>query len=149
MAPDQELFIASKSKSAIERLYAMQEMKVRLHQSAFRARVIGTYETRCAICQLRHRRLLDAAQLTPDNDAESSISITNESALFKIHHLASDGNTVEIISVYVVKISEDVLQEEDGPVLRHGLVEMHNRKLWLPTRIDERPDRNRLATRDK
>ena len=147
MAPDRGLFIAAKSESAIERRYAMHEMKVRLHQPAFRARVISAYETRCAICQLRHGRLLDAAHITPDNDADSSTSVTNGLALCKIHHAAYDVNIIGISSDYVVKVREDVLQEVDGPMLKHGLVEMQNRELWIPPHSSEQPDKDRLAAR--
>ena len=147
MAPDQVLYIAAKSESPIERRYAMQEMKIRLHQPAFRARVISAYETRCAICQLRHGRLLDAAHVTPDSEAESSTSITNGLALCKIHHAAYDVNILGINSDYVIKVREDVLHEIDGPMLKHGLVEMHDREIWLPVKMENRPDKERLATR--
>ncbi len=42
----------------------------RLHQVAFRQRVIRAYADRCALCRLRHLDLLDAARITPDSDAE-------------------------------------------------------------------------------
>ena len=147
MAPDQYLYLAAKSESSIERRYAVREMKVRLHQPAFRARVISAYETRCAICQLRHGRLLDAAHVTPDSEAESSTAITNGLALCKIHHAAYDVNILGINSDYVVKVREDVLHEIDGPMLKHGLVEMHDREIWLPVKAENRPDKERLATR--
>jgi putative restriction endonuclease len=147
MAPDQMLFLAATSESSIERGYAMREMKVRLHQPAFRARVISAYETRCAICQLRHGRLLDAAHITPDSETESSTSVNNGLALCKIHHAAYDADILGINSDYVVKVREDVLHEIDGPILKHGLIEMHDRELWLPSTKDKRPNKERLAAR--
>ena len=147
MAPDPVLFLAATSESAIERRYAMREMKVRLHQPAFRARVISAYETRCAICQLKHGSLLDAAHITPDSDTESSTSVTNGLSLCKIHHAAYDVNIIGINSDYVVKVREDVLEEVDGPMLKHGLVEMHGRELWIPPNSARQPDRERLAQR--
>ena len=147
MAPDQVLYIAAKSESPIERRYAMQEMKVRLHQPAFRARVISAYETRCAVCQLRHGRLLDAAHITPDSASDSSTSVTNGIALCKIHHAAYDVNIIGINSDYVVKVREDVLHEIDGPMLKHGLVEMDGVQIWTPNKDDQKPDKERLANR--
>lgn len=147
MAPDQILYIAAKSESPIERRYAMQEMKVRLHQPAFRARVISAYETRCAVCQLRHGRLLDAAHITPDSASDSSTSVSNGLALCKIHHAAYDVNIIGINSDYVVKVREDVLHEIDGPMLKHGIIEMDGLELWLPLNKDKHPDKERLAAR--
>lgn len=147
MAPDQVLYLAASSESEIERKYALREMKMRLHQPAFRARVISAYETRCAICQLRHGKLLDAAHITPDSSIESTTSVTNGLALCKIHHAAYDVNIIGINADYVVKVREDVLKEIDGPMLKHGLVEMHDRVLWTPAVEQKRPDRNRLAER--
>ena len=125
----------------------MQEMKVRLHQPAFRARVISAYETRCAVCQLRHGRLLDAAHITPDSASDSSTSVTNGIALCKIHHAAYDVNIIGINSDYVVKVREDVLHEIDGPMLKHGLVEMDGVQIWTPNKDDQKPDKERLANR--
>jgi len=147
MAPDQVLYLAAKSESQIERRYAMQEMKVRLHQPAFRARVISAYETRCAVCQLKHGRLLDAAHITPDSATDSSTSVTNGLALCKIHHAAYDVNIIGINADYVVKVREDILHEVDGPMLKHGLVEMDGVELWLPTEASKYPDRERLEKR--
>ena len=147
MAPEEAFWDASKSESELERRYVKREMKVRLHQPAFRARVISAYETRCAICQLRHGRLLDAAHITPDNDESTSTSVTNGLALCKIHHAAYDINIIGINSDYVVKVREDVLREVDGPMLQHGLVEMDGQVLWVPGQKDDQPNRERLATR--
>ena len=147
MAPDQVLFLAATSESSLERRYAMREMKVRLHQPAFRARVISAYETRCAICQLRHGRLLDAAHITPDSNTESSTSVTNGLALCKIHHAAYDIDVLGISADYVVKVRGDVLEEVDGPMLKHGIIDMDGQELWLPSKEDNYPDKARLAAR--
>ena len=48
---------------------------------------------------------------------------------------------------YRVAINRDLLDEVDGPMLRHGLQEMHGRALTLPARVGDRPDRERLAWR--
>ena len=147
MAPDRALSIAASSESEIERRYALREMKTRLHQPAFRARVISAYETRCAVCQLRHGRLLDAAHITPDSEVDSSTSVTNGLALCKIHHAAYDINIIGINADYEVKVREDILQEVDGPMLQHGIIEMDGRELWLPQSKEKQPDRERLRER--
>lgn len=45
-----------------------------------------------------------------------------------------------------VEIRQDLLDEVDGPMLRHGLQDLHGRKLMkLPTRRADRPSRENLA----
>jgi putative restriction endonuclease len=147
IAPDLSLAQASKSESLIERRYAERIMKQRLHQPAFRANVIRAYETKCSICRLAHGRLLDAAHITADSDVNSTTSVNNGLSLCKIHHSAYDINMIGIDADYVVHIRKDILMEKDGPMLEHGIKEMHQVKLWLPKNIKEQPDRERLSAR--
>jgi len=147
IAPDLSLATASRSESLIERRYAERMMKQRLHQPAFRARVISAYETKCAICRLSHGRLLDAAHITPDSDETSSTSVTNGLSLCKIHHTAYDINIVGIDPDYVVHVRPDILSEKDGPMLEHGIKEMDKGKLWVPPAPGEKPDQARLENR--
>jgi putative restriction endonuclease len=147
IAPDLSLALASRSESLIERRYAERIMKQRLHQPAFRARVISAYETKCAICRLGHGRLLDAAHITPDSDETSSTSVTNGLSLCKIHHTAYDINIVGIDADYTVHIRKDILSETDGPMLEHGIKEMNQIKLWIPPVLGHKPDPARLEVR--
>jgi putative restriction endonuclease len=147
IAPDLSLATASRSESTIERRYAERMMKQRLHQPAFRARVISAYKTKCAICSLGHGRLLDAAHITPDSDELSSTSVTNGLSLCKIHHTAYDINIVGIDAEYIVHVREDILAEKDGPMLEHGIKEMDKGKLWVPPSPAEWPDKQRLKER--
>ena len=41
----------------------------------------------------------------------------------------------------------DILAEVDGPMLRHGLQEVHGARLVLPRREEQRPNRDFLAER--
>jgi putative restriction endonuclease len=147
IAPELSLAAASRSESLIERRYAERTMKQRLHQPAFRARVLSAYETKCAICRLGHGRLLDAAHITPDNDETSSTSVTNGLSLCKIHHTAYDIDIVGIDADYTVHIRQDILNETDGPMLEHGIKEMDKIKLWVPHAQGEKPDPARLEER--
>ena len=147
IAPDLSLATASRSESLIERRYAERMMKQRLHQPAFRARVISAYETKCAICRLGHGRLLDAAHLPPDSHENSSTSVTNGLSLCKIHHTAYDINIVGIDPDYTVHVRPDILAEEDGPMLEHGIKEMDKTKLWVPANAGDRPEKSRLENR--
>jgi putative restriction endonuclease len=149
IAPDLVLATASRSESVIERRYAERMMKQRLHQPAFRARIISAYETKCAVCRLGHGRLLDAAHITPDSDETSSTSVTNGLCLCKIHHTAYDINILGIDADYTVHIRQDILSEKDGPMLEHGIKAMDKAKLWVPATPEEKPDPARLEVRFK
>jgi len=130
-----------------ERRYVERRVHARLHQPVFRARVITAYASKCAICSLRHVELLDAAHITPDSAERSSTNVTNGISLCKIHHAAYDQNFLGITPDYEVRIDHNLLNEVDGPMLRHGLQDMHGRRLSLPTRRTEWPNRERLAER--
>lgn len=147
IAPDLALATASKSESPIERRYAERIMKQRLHQPAFRARVLSAYETKCAICKLGHGQLLDAAHITPDSDEQSSTSVTNGICLCKIHHTAYDIKILGINANYTVHIRRDILSETDGPMLEYGIKNMNKTQILLPSDDKQRPDRDRLQQR--
>ena len=144
-------FMPSKSEDVepdLIRKYAVQMSKVRLHQTAFRERVIGAYRCSCAICYLKHRELLDAAHITSDKNETGEPIISNGLSLCKIHHTAYDKNILGISPDYNIHVREDILREIDGPMLRHGLQEMHGHKLeHLPAKQVHRPDRDRLQQR--
>jgi putative restriction endonuclease len=46
-----------------------------------------------------------------------------------------------------VHIKIDLLEERDGPMLRHGLQEMHGSTLSVPQQRIKRPSRENLAER--
>jgi putative restriction endonuclease len=130
-----------------QREYALRLAKQRLHQPAFRTRVLVAYETRCAICELKHGALLDAAHIVPDGHELGTPVVSNGLSLCKIHHAAYDQNMLAVTPDYQVRIALDLLEEIDGPMLKHGLQEMHGRALSLPRRRVDRPDREHLAWR--
>jgi putative restriction endonuclease len=122
-------------------------VKVRLHQRSFRERVLAAYRSQCAICRLRHRELLDAAHIIPDNLPESRPIITNGIALCKLHHAAFDSFMLGVTPDYIIQIREDILNEEDGPVLQYGFKGLHETKLILPPSRNNWPDRKALEWR--
>src|SRR5689334_542497 len=54
----------------IRRRYVTRLVRQRLHQQAFRERVLDAYRQHCAICRLRHEELLEAAHIVADRDPE-------------------------------------------------------------------------------
>ncbi|MEP7762345.1 HNH endonuclease [Sanguibacter sp. 25GB23B1] len=130
-----------------QRAYAVRLARQRLHQPAFRTRVLVAYEVSCAVCQLKHGSLLDAAHIVSDSEEKGVPTVNNGLALCKIHHAAYDQNMLGITPDYVVEIDTELLAEIDGPMLKHGLQEMHGRLISTPQRAADRPDRELLAWR--
>jgi putative restriction endonuclease len=148
VALDNEMRLGFKASTPLEARYAQALVKRRLHQPAFRARVIDAYRVRCAICALRHGSLLDAAHITPDAHDRGIPAVSNGLALCKIHHAAYDSDVLGIRPDYVVQVATDVLMEKDGPMLEHGLQAFHGQSLReIPGRRALRPDRDRLEER--
>ncbi|HXV92924.1 MAG TPA: HNH endonuclease [Pseudonocardia sp.] len=130
------------------RRYILRETRQRLHQPVFRATVLRAYQTRCAVCALRHAELLDAAHIVPDREETGIAAVRNGLALCKIHHAAYDSFVLGIRPDLVVEIRADLLEEIDGPMLEHGLKGRHGQRLMAVPKVRaERPDRDRLEER--
>lgn len=131
---------------ALRRQYAEATVKRRLHQPAFRIRVLSAYNGSCALCQLRHPELLDAAHIKEDRDGGEPV-VPNGVAMCAIHHRAFDADVLGIRPDYVVQIRRDVLSEHDGPTLLHTLQGVHGEKIQLPRQRGARPDPTLLEER--
>jgi putative restriction endonuclease len=130
------------SRSYMERL-----VRQRLHQAEFRGRVMQAYNTQCAVCNLRLGRLLEAAHIIGDKEDGGDPVVTNGLSLCNIHHAAYDADLMGITPGYVIEINYELLEIADGPMLKHGLQEMHRRDLTVPQRPRNRPDPIRLEQR--
>lgn len=130
----------------LQRAYTVASVRQRLHQRTFRERVLAAYRERCAICRLRHRELLDATHIIPDSE-KGEPRVTNGLALCKLHHAAFDKLFLGIRPDYRIVVRRDVLEEEDGPMLRHGLQGIEGTTIQVPQRVEWRPDPNLLDIR--
>jgi putative restriction endonuclease len=147
VAVDESLrFLAGTQVTEDQRRYAERLTKLRLHQPVFRAQVIAAYDRKCAICRLKHVDLLDAGHILNDAAGGQPV-VTNGISLCKIHHAAYDRDILGIRPDYVIEIRADVLLEVDGPMLRHGLQDVHGWNLELPARRADRPDQGGLHLR--
>lgn len=131
----------------LDKKYVARLVKQRVHQPMFRARVLNAYNKKCAVCTLKYPELLDAAHIISDSDERGLPVVTNGMAMCKIHHAAYDQNFLGVSPDYVVHINERLLADRDGPMLQFGLQAMDGKSLELPTRRDDRPDRDHLAER--
>lgn len=132
--------------SETQRRYYLRTVKQRAGQAAFRSQVLAAYRQRCAVCTLHHPELLDAAHIIPDSQGGRPV-VPNGLAMCKIHHAAFDHDLMGIRPDSVVEVRRDVLEERDGPMLRHGIQELHGRALLMPSRKEWRPSVDALETR--
>jgi len=133
--------------TAPEKVYAARMTRQRLHQPVFREQVLHAYQSKCAVCRIRHVELLDAAHIIGDSEQGGDPVVPNGMALCKIHHAAFDRNLLGITPTYEIRIDPELLDEVDGPMLKHGLQEMHGGSIAVPARQSARPDPDRLDIR--
>ena len=128
------------------RRYVTVAYRQRVHQRGFRERVLDAYRQQCAFCRFRHAELLDAAHIEPDADGGEPV-VSNGLALCRLHHAAFDRYFVGVRPDYVVQVRPDLLEEEDGPTLIHGIQSLHGARIAIPRRVGQRPDPNLLEKR--
>jgi hypothetical protein len=73
--------------------------------------------------------------------------VSNGISLCKIHHAAFDSFILGISPDYKLTVREDILHEVDGPMLKHGIQGINNRKIILPRKPAQWPDQARLDYR--
>lgn len=137
----------AEAQEEIRREYVTATVRYRLHQQAFRVRVLEAYRSQCAFCRLRHQELLDAAHIIADASPEGEPVVSNGLALCKLHHAAFDRHFLAVRPDYVIEVRKSVLDEEDGPMLLHGLQELHMTPILVPSARRMRPDPDRLEQR--
>jgi len=93
------------------------------------------------------RELLDASHIIPDNDPRGEPLVSNGLALCKIHHTAFDRHFLGIDPDGIIHIRADLLAESDGPMLQHGLKDMHRERISPPRRLGDRSNQEALAER--
>ncbi len=133
--------------SDIRRSYVTALTRQRLHQRAFRERVLAAYQHQCALCRLKHDELLDAAHIVPDAEPEGEPVVSNGLALCRLHHAAFDRFFVGVRPDYVIEIRPDLLIETDGPTLRHAIQGLHGHRITLPRKREHHPSVALLTTR--
>jgi putative restriction endonuclease len=139
--------VMAEASSEPRRAYITATVQRRLHQVAFRQRVLHAYREMCALCRLRHLELLDAAHITPDADPEGEPHVSNGLALCKLHHAAFDSFFFTVTPEYRVEVRPSILAESDGPMLIVGLQQIHGQPIQLPGQTAQRPEQARLERR--
>jgi putative restriction endonuclease len=96
---------------------------------------------------LRHTELLDAAHILPDGHPRGEPVLPNGLALCRLHHSAFDAHILGIRPDLVIDIRKKVMDEADGPMLRHGLQGFHGQAIHVPRPAELRPSAELLAMR--
>jgi len=130
----------------LRRRYATAAVRVRLHQRAFRERVLNAYRRQCAFCRFKHEEMLDAAHIVPDSHPEGLPEVRNGMALCTLHHTAFDRYFVGVKPDYTIEVRSDLLAESNGPTLA-GLQALHGQRIILPAAKGDRPDTGLLGIR--
>lgn len=132
---------------AARRSYITAAVRVRLHQRAFRERVLEAYRRQCAFCRLRHEELLDAAHIIPDAEPGGEPVVQNGLSLCTLHHAAFDRYFIGLRPDFTIEVREDLRRERDGPTLLHAIQGLHDSQIVLPRRTEYRPARDLLEVR--
>ena len=140
-------FAGVKEDAYARRAYITSTIRKRLHQRSFREKVLDAYRSQCALCRLKHIELLDAAHIIPDTEPEGKPTVDNGLSLCKLHHATFDSFILGVSPDYIIEVRKDVLDEEDGPMLKHGLKGLHKCKIILPKSIELRPRKEFLDWR--
>jgi putative restriction endonuclease len=134
-------------ETSAERRYALREVKQRIHQASFREAVIAAYGGRCALSGLPEPLLLDAAHIIADQEEQLGQPVVpNGLPLSKIHHAAFDAHLIGIDPDFGIHVSKRLLDRKDGPFLE-ALKRLNGGTLYLPDRVKDQPDQERLAIR--
>jgi putative restriction endonuclease len=142
-----EMTMAETDEGAIRRSYVTSLVRRRMHQQTFRERVLRAYREHCAVCQLRHYELLEAAHILPDRHERGEPLVSNGLSLCMLHHAAFDRHILGIRPDLVVEIRDDILEEVDGPMLVHGLQGFQGNRILVPRSELHQPNRDFLAER--
>ena len=109
--------------------------------------IAAAYSGRCALSGLPEPLLLDAAHIVADKDEKlGQPIIPNGIPLSKIHHAAFDAHLIGIDPDYRLHVADRLLVRSDGPMLE-ALKRLKGETIHLPRRVQDRPDRDRLALR--
>lgn len=105
----------------------------------------ATYEISCAVCDLPHAQLLEAAHIIPDAEESGAPEVSNGLALCRVHHTAYDRNLIGIDANHRIHVAERARKLEMDSH-RTGLLAFDAESLThVPRSKRLRPDGDRLS----
>ena len=122
----------------LSKTYGVTSVQRRLYHARFRNAVLRAYRERCAVCGLRLRPLLDAAQVSGQHDPQPSVDVRDGIALCATHFRAFDAHILRYDDQYRVHIAlPDRFTPGEGEMTM--LLAFEGRKLLLPADEEKRP----------
>lgn len=122
------------------RAYAETIVLARLHQAHFRRHVLDVYRSRCCVCILRERPLLDAAHIVDDRLPEGIATIRNGLAMCPTHHRAYDRGILLVHEDYRTEIRQDRLIASEAAATKQMLLDYSGREIHRPRNEADWPD---------
>lgn len=97
-------------------------------------------------CAFQRSQLVEAAHIVGDASGGPPV-VPNGVTLCRLHHAAFDRHLMGIRPDLRIVVREDILDDSDGPMLVHGLQELHGHELHLPRQPLDRPSEEYLERR--
>jgi putative restriction endonuclease len=116
-------------------------VKVRLVQSFFRAAVLTSYESRCAISGIAMPELLTASHIIPWSESvERRADPTNGLCLNALFDRAFDRGFIAVDEANRVIVSKHLAESVDNAKFRCDLLEIEGKPLKMPKRFAPDPE---------
>ena len=77
--------------------------------------------------------------IMPDSEPEGEPVVSNGIALCRLHHAAFDQFFLAVRPNHIIEVRSDILEESDGPTLRHAIQGLPGQPIILPTKLVEWP----------
>ncbi len=116
-------------------------VRVRLAQRFFRAAILASYESTCAVCGIRHESLLIASHIVPwSQDAGLRADPSNGICMCAIHDRAFDRGLLAIDTDFKVVVGESLLADSERCIYQEVFSRFAGNPLRLPSRFHPDPD---------
>jgi len=139
--------VAQAPPNTYARRYADAITKARLHQAYFRRDTLSAYASRCCVCRLRERPLLDAAHIVSDRAEEGIANVTNGLSMCPTHHRAFDRHLLLVTAEYKIEVRRDLLTDASGEATKRFILDFDGREIDLPRDKRYRPSPELLQTK--
>ena len=121
--------------------------KVRVNQHFFRAMILASYHTQCAVCELPFQSLLVASHIIPwAIDKSQRMNPCNGLCLCTLHDKAFDRGLLRIAPDLSVTLHDEVIAVGNLPSVQDSFIKYHGKSITLPDRWH--PDSEFLVRRN-
>lgn len=115
---------------------ALRETRIRLVQGFFRETVLLSYESRCAVCQISERRLLNASHIIPwQANEKRRADPSNGLALCALHDRAFDQGLISFDASLCLLVSPQLKTKVAVPLHRTAFLDLEGKSLSKPFRF--------------